>query len=58
MQRQNYYKPWQFCQIHLLEDLQLIEKTCNHNGNQKKGHIFWLVNKPIIYKFFKEFTTY
>ena len=45
-------------QIRLSSYLQLNEQTCNHTGNQKKDHTVFIevVNKPIIYKIFNNFT--
>ena len=37
-------------------DLQSIKKTWKHTGNQKKVIFLHVINKPIIYKFFKDFT--
>ena len=38
---QTYEQLQQFYQIHVLQDLQLIDKTWNHTENQEKGHTFW-----------------
>ena len=38
----------QFYQVQLSEDLQLIEKTRNHTGNQKKSTFLEAINQPII----------
>ena len=32
---------WQFYQIQMREDLQLIGKVWNHTGNLKRGHVAW-----------------
>ena len=40
------------------EDLQLIEKTQNNTSNQNKVTLLLVINNPIIYNFFKEFTNY
>ena len=44
--------------MHLPDDLQLNEKTWNHDGIQKKdqGQFLKVIIEPIIYKFFKDFT--
>ena len=43
-------------QKHLLKDLQLNEKICQHIGIQKKDHDN-VINKPIIYELFTDFLT-
>ena len=44
--------------MQLSQDLQLIEKTENHTGIRKKATFLWVINIPIIHKFFKDFTNH
>ena len=43
---QTHQKRLQLYQMQLSEDLTLIEKTWNHDGNQKRGHIPCGVQQP------------
>ena len=41
--------------MQLSEDVQLNEKTWNHDGDLKKAIFLNMINKLIIYKFLKRF---
>ena len=47
-------KPWQFYQIQLSKDLN--EKTWNNSENYKMATVLEVIKKPIICKFFNDFT--
>ena len=44
--------------MQLSEDLEVIKKIENYSRNHKNATFLQVVNKPIYYKFFKDFSNY